>query len=172
MEFTQREVVLVEEGVCPFCTGMLKEKIMPGGGLFKCCEPCSALFVIKEEERCEMGKSKKGGWPRGIPRQPSTPEEDNLVEAWRLAKAAGAEVYNANDVIAWARENGSTLPFPKQKPTKPKPELRKTKEIPVAALVPPPAAPREGGMSWKEQFAQLALVCILKTVELLEEADD
>lgn len=34
MEFTQREVVLVEEGVCPFCTGMLKEKIMPGACLY------------------------------------------------------------------------------------------------------------------------------------------
>lgn len=170
MEFTERAAVLVEEGVCPFCARMLKEKIMPGGGVFKSCEPCLTLFVIEAEERCEMGKSKKGGWPRGIPRRPVTPEEHNLVQAYRLAKAAGAEVYNADDAIAWARENGNTAPFPSPKgKAKPKGNPKPKKAL---ASVPLPEAPRAGCRERKHQFAQLALVCIMKTLELLEEEDD
>ncbi|HXE73505.1 MAG TPA: J domain-containing protein [Candidatus Nitrosotenuis sp.] len=59
---------------------------------------------------------RKGGWLKGLPRRPRTPEEREIVAAWRAARSQGRTFSSVEELMAWKR---SAAPGPRVDPGEP-----------------------------------------------------
>lgn len=73
----------------------------------------AAAAIPKARLRPEQEDSpRKGGWLKGLPRTPRTPEQLALRDLWRLAREQGFIPPSLEALVEWGRQNGIEIPEP------------------------------------------------------------
>ena len=78
----------------------------------------AAAAAPKPSSRPSQAAPRKGGWLKGLPRTPRTPEQQALRDLWQQARDQGFTPTSMEALLEWGRQQGLEVPEPT--PVKPK----------------------------------------------------
>ncbi len=68
--------------------------------------------TLRPRQRSAAGTGRKGGWLRGLPRNPKTPEQLAIRSLWEQARDSGFVPTTIEELRQWGLEHGMAVPEP------------------------------------------------------------
>lgn len=72
----------------------------------------AAAAAIPKSSSASQAEPRKGGWLKGLPRNPRTPEQQALRDLWQQARDQGFVPISIENLLEWGRQHGFEIPEP------------------------------------------------------------